>query len=133
MGEIRIGRLVIPSSDVVITVSTPGGPGGQHANTTQSRVVATFDHRHSEALSDTQRARLLSVRATPFSASSSRHRSQLRNKEEALERLTQRLREALVPPTPRRATRPTKSSQVRRLDSKKRQSAKKKDRQIRDD
>ena len=120
--------LVIPAVELVERFSRSSGPGGQGVNTTDSRVELLFEPASSTALDEQQRARLtraLSDRlvAGRISIVASEHRSQLRNRSAARTRLVELLRGALAPPpAARRATRPTKGSQRRRLESKKRRS-----------
>jgi ribosome-associated protein len=116
--------LTIPDGELVERFSKSPGPGGQSVNTTDSRVEREFDVTTSTALTDTQRTRAL--RRWPegrISIAASEHRSQHRNRVAARHRLAERLREALAqPPLPRVPTKPTRGSQRRRLDSKKRRS-----------
>ncbi len=114
--------LSIPLSEVDWRASTPGGPGGQHANRTSSRVEVTFDVARSAALGPRQRARLLERLGPVVRASASDERSQAHNRRLALERLADRLAGALAVRTPRRPTRPTGASQERRLRQKHRRS-----------
>jgi ribosome-associated protein len=110
----------IPATELVERFSRSSGPGGQSVNTTDSRVELEFDVLTSTALSDAQRARVVGRLGTPVVVVASEHRSQHRNRVAARERLASRLRDALLPPPPpRRATKPTKGSQRRRLDAKK--------------
>jgi ribosome-associated protein len=95
---------------------------------TASRVEAVFDVEASEALSDSQKARVLARVGPRVVAIAQDARSQARNRELALERLGDRLERALHVQRPRRATRPTKASKVRRIDAKKRQGQRKRDR-----
>jgi ribosome-associated protein len=113
--------LVIPAGELVERFSRSPGPGGQSVNTTDSRVELAYDVASSTALSQSQRARLLStLPASTITVVASEHRSQHRNRVAARERLAERLRSALAPPpAPRRPTRPTRGSQQRRLDAKK--------------
>jgi len=113
------GRLVIPADEVALRVTTSGGPGGQHANRSLTRVIASFDVEASAVLSSADRARLLEMVGPVVRSSASRFRSQTRNREAALEQLATKIAAALARPAPRRATRPTKSSKVRRVDEKK--------------
>jgi ribosome-associated protein len=117
--HIRPG-LALPLTEVELRTSRSSGPGGQHANVTASRVEAVFDVHASEALSDEQKARIAARLGPRVTASAQDTRSQRRNRELALERLAQRLASALEVRRPRRATRPTKGSQHRRLDAKRR-------------
>jgi ribosome-associated protein len=118
--------LVIPADELVERFSRSAGPGGQGVNTTDSRVELVFDITTSAALRDHQRRRLLERLGSRLVAgrvviAASEHRSQLRNRAAARERLADLLREGLAPPPPpRRPTRPTRGSQQRRLDAKKR-------------
>ncbi len=117
--EIRPG-VTVPLSEVELRTSRSSGPGGQHANVTASRVEAVFDVAASAALTDTQKARISARLGPRVTASAQDTRSQLRNRELALERLAQRLAHALEVRRPRTATRPTKASKRRRVDAKKR-------------
>ena len=108
--------------------SRSGGPGGQHANTSDTRVTVTFDVAASRSLGPRQRARLLERLGPVVRATASDTRSQARNREVALERLRARLEEGLRVVRPRRATKPTKAARTRRLDAKRRQSDRKRDR-----
>ena len=110
----------IPLTEIEFRTSRSSGPGGQHANVTASRVEAVFDVHTSEALSEVQRARVAARLGPRVTASAQDTRSQLRNRELALERLAQRLAHALEVRRPRTATRPTKASKRRRVDAKKR-------------
>ncbi len=112
-------RLVIPSDEVELRVTTSGGPGGQHANRSLTRVVASFRVDGSTALSDAERARLLEKVGTVVRSSAGRFRSQGQNRSAALNQLAQKIAEGLARPAPRRATRPSKGSKVRRVDEKK--------------
>jgi ribosome-associated protein len=112
--------LVIPLSEITWRATTSGGPGGQHANRTLTRVEVQFDVAASTTLGPRQRARLLERLGPVVRASASDSRSQARNRTLALERLASRLSEGLrVDPT-RRPTKPTRSSQVRRVEEKRR-------------
>jgi ribosome-associated protein len=117
--EIRPG-VAIPMSEIELRTSRSSGPGGQHANVTASRVEAVFDVQASEALGDAQKARIAARLGPRVTAAAQDTRSQLRNRELALERLAQRLAHALEVRRPRTATRPTAASKRRRVDAKKR-------------
>ena len=117
--EIR-PHVAIPLDEIELRTSRSSGPGGQHANVTASRVEAVFDVHRSRALSDGQKARIASRLGPRVTASAQDTRSQLRNRELALERLAARLASALEVRRPRTATRPTKASKRRRLDGKRR-------------
>ena len=113
--------LVITGGELVERFSRSPGPGGQSVNTTDSRVELEWDAATSTALTDTQRARLLSRLPTPvIRVVATEHRSQHRNRVAARERLAEQVRTGLAPPPPtRRATRPTRGSKERRLEAKK--------------
>jgi ribosome-associated protein len=117
--QIRPG-VAVPLTEIDLRASRSSGPGGQHANVTASRVEAVFDVAASEALTDSQKARISARLGPRVTASAQDTRSQLRNRELALERLSQRLAHALEVRRPRTATRPTKASKRRRVDAKKR-------------
>jgi ribosome-associated protein len=118
---LHIGRhAAIPLSEIELRTSRSSGPGGQHANVTASRVEAVFDVQASSALSDAQKARITARLGPRVTASAQDTRSQLRNRELALERLAARLASALEVRRPRSKTRPTAASKRRRLDSKRR-------------
>ncbi len=119
---------VIPLDELEWQTSRSGGPGGQHANTSDTRVEVRFDVNASHSLGPRQRARLLERLGPMVRATASDSRSQARNREIALERLRRRLADGLRVERPRRATKPTKAARVRRLDAKRRQSVRKRDR-----
>jgi ribosome-associated protein len=112
--------LDLPLAEIAWRASTPGGPGGQHANRTLSRVEVQFDVTASATLGPRQRARLLQRLGPVVRASASESRSQARNRQLALERLAAKLDDALQIEPTRRRTRPTTSSQVRRVEGKRR-------------
>ena len=116
---IRSG-LALPLSEIELRTSRSSGPGGQHANVTASRVEASFVVADSATLTAEQRARISSKLGPRVTASAQDTRSQHRNRELALERLADRLAHALEVRRPRTKTRPTKASQRRRVDTKKR-------------
>ncbi|HEU4979008.1 MAG TPA: alternative ribosome rescue aminoacyl-tRNA hydrolase ArfB [Solirubrobacteraceae bacterium] len=118
----------IPLREVVLRASRSSGPGGQHANVTASRVEAAFDVAASEALSDAQKARVMARCGPVVRAVAQDARSQLRNRELALERLQARLRRALSVQRARKATRPTAASRARRLEAKRRDAQRKRER-----
>jgi ribosome-associated protein len=122
-GALRVHKaLAIPMSEITWRATTSGGPGGQHANRTLSRVEVQFEIARSSSLGPRQRARLLQRYGAVVRAAASESRSQSRNRQLALERLATRLAEGLrVDPT-RRPTRPTKGSQIRRVEDKRRRS-----------
>ena len=112
--------LAIPLAEVTWRATTSGGPGGQHANRTLSRVEVQFDVAASPTLGPRQRARLLERYGPVVRAAASDSRSQARNRQLALERLAARLDDGLrVDPT-RRPTKPTRGSKIRRVEDKRR-------------
>jgi ribosome-associated protein len=118
---LRVSRsLAIPLDEITWRASTPGGPGGQHANRTASRVEVRFDVEHSPSLAPRQRALLLERLGSVVTASAGDERSQARNRQLALERLSERLGAALRVPRRRRPTTPTAAARARRLDDKRR-------------
>ncbi len=121
--SIRVTRtVVLPLSEVDFRTSRSSGPGGQHAQKTETRVEALFDVERSEALSDAQKRRVLTRAGPVLRAIAQDERSQARNRELAVERLVAQLREALRVPRKRRPTKPSKASIERRLDEKRRRS-----------
>jgi ribosome-associated protein len=112
--------VAIPLTEVELRASRSSGPGGQHANVTASRVEVVFDVQASEALSAAQKARIAARLGPRVTASAQDTRSQLRNRDLALERLAARLAHAREVRRPRTKTRPTAASKRRRLDAKKR-------------
>ncbi len=119
--------LVVPAGELVERFSHASGPGGQGVNTADSRVQLSLDLATTTALNDKQRERAMSVlgdrlTGTLLTITAAEHRSQRRNRAAARERLAHVLRAALTPPTPRRATKPTRASKLRRLADKKRRS-----------
>jgi ribosome-associated protein len=129
---VRAG-LVLPLAEIELRTSRSSGPGGQHANVTASRVEAVFDVAASQTLSDAQKARVTAKLGPRVTASAQDTRSQLRNRELALQRLAERLAHALEVPRPRTATRPTKAGRRRRLEQKKRRGDLKQQRRWRPD
>ena len=115
----------VPLEEIELRISRSSGPGGQHANVTASRVEAVFDVHASQALSAEQKARIGSRLGGRVTAVAQDTRSQHRNRELALERLARRLAGALRVSRPRTKTRPTRASQQRRLEGKKRRGEKK--------
>jgi ribosome-associated protein len=122
--ELR-GGVTIPLAEVELRTSRSSGPGGQHANVTASRVEAVFDVAASSALSERDRARLLERLGPRVSAVAQDARSQLRNRELALERLRAKLDEGLRVQRPRRPTAPSAAARERRLASKRAAAARK--------
>lgn len=109
----------IPQFELVESFSASGGPGGQHANKSATRVELTFDVAASSAFrQEHQRQRVIDRLGTPIRVVVDDERSQRRNRDIAQERLVEKLRGAVAVPKRRRATKPTRGSQRRRLDSK---------------
>lgn len=125
--SIRVTRSVsLPVSEIAIRVSRSSGPGGQHAQKSSTRVEAVFDVEASRALKDTQKRRVLTRTGPVLRAIAQDERSQLRNRELAVERLVEKLRAALAVPRRRVPTRPGAAARERRLSEKKRRSRVKK-------
>ena len=118
----------IPRSEIELRFSRSSGPGGQHAQTSETRVEAIFDVEASEALSDAQKRRVVDKAGPVLRSIAQDERSQLRNRELAIERLVEALREALRVPRKRRPTRPTRAAVERRLEQKRRRSETKRQR-----
>ncbi len=114
------GELSIPVAEIELRASRSSGPGGQHANVTASRVEAAFDVESSPSLTEAQRQRLTQRLGPRVTATAQDTRSQARNRALALERLSARLRAALVVRRARRRTAPTRASRERRLSAKRR-------------
>jgi ribosome-associated protein len=122
--SIQVTRTVaIPVSEIELRFSRSSGPGGQHAQKTETRVEATFDVEASAGLSDAQKARVVRRAGPVLRAVAQDERSQTRNRELAVERLVGALREALKVERRRRPTKPTAASRERRLEQKRRRSA----------
>ncbi len=129
MRDLEVSRqVVVPANELTWRFSRSSGPGGQGVNTTDSRVELTVDVAETSALSPLLRQRALDrlgdrlVDGT-LTVSASEHRSQLRNREAAMARMAELLREAVAPPAaPRKRTRPTKSAREQRLNEKRRRS-----------
>jgi ribosome-associated protein len=125
--SIRVRRgLAIPLDEIRLRTSRSSGPGGQHAQKTETRVEATFDVDASPTLSDEQKARIRAKLGPVVRTVAQDERSQSRNRELALERLADTLRDALRIERPRRPTTPSKASQERRLGEKRARSRTKK-------
>jgi ribosome-associated protein len=128
--ELSVGHgVTIPLSEITLRTSRSSGPGGQHANVTASRVEALFDVLASPSLSDEQRARVLARAGERVVAVAQDERSQARNRELALERLAERIDQALAVPRSRRPTRPSAAARARRLEDKRRAGERKRERQ----
>jgi ribosome-associated protein len=127
---IRItGTLALDPAEIHESFVRASGPGGQHVNTTSSAVQLRFDVRRSASLPPDVRARLERLAGSRLTHDgvlvlhAQGHRSQLRNREEALARLVALVRAAARPPTPRKPTRPSKAVKRRRVDDKKKHGA----------
>jgi ribosome-associated protein len=107
-------------SEIEIRVSRSSGPGGQHAQKSSTRIEAVFDVEASSALTDTQKRRVVARSGAVLRAVAQDERSQARNREFAVERLVEKLREALAVPRRRVATTPTAAARKRRLEEKRR-------------
>lgn len=127
-------RLLVPAEELRIEYARSGGPGGQNVNKVETKVVLRFSVRASRVLGERRRALLeerLAGRLTregEIVVHASRFRERSRNEEDARERLAALLREALVVPRERRATRPTRGAVERRLQEKRRRSEAKRER-----
>jgi ribosome-associated protein len=126
--------LRLPLAELEFRASRSGGPGGQHVNTSSTRVELWWDVANSPTLSDEQRRRLVDRLATRLDGKgrlrvvAGGSRSQLRNREEATERLRQMVAAALVVPKARKRTRPSRATKAGRLEEKRRRAAVKRDR-----
>lgn len=129
------GTKRIPEREIEVERVRSGGPGGQHVNKVATKIVLRFAPGLSSAFSPEERERVLRAVATKLTLrgelviQANEHRSAERNLEAARARLAGMLRQALVRPKIRRATRPTRASGLRRLDAKRRASDRKRDRQ----
>lgn len=120
-GRLRISRTcVIDSDELEWRFSASGGPGGQHANTSNTRVELLFDVEASPSLGPRQRARIIERIGPRVRVVASERRSQHQNRELAIERLTERLAAALHIDPPRVATRPSRAAKRARVDDKRR-------------
>jgi len=115
-------RLAIPLAEIDLRTSRSSGPGGQHAQKTETRVEAVFDVAASLTLTDAQKSRLEAKAGPIVRAVAQDERSQLRNRELALQRLAEAIREGLRVERRRRRTKPTPASRERRLDEKRQRS-----------
>jgi ribosome-associated protein len=125
------GTCAIPLDELEWRFSGPGGPGGQHANTSNTRVEVRFDVEASPSLTPSQRARLLDRFGPVVRVVAAGTRSQARNRELALARLRERLADALRTPRARRATVPTAGARRRRIEAKRRRGDLKRQRRMR--
>ena len=126
--------LALPDEEISFATSRSGGPGGQNVNKLETRVTVRFDLAGSAALSEEQRARLRERLATRITkdgvlhVTSQRHRSQMANRDAAIERFVELVGEALREEVPRKKTRPSRAAKARRLDEKRRRSGRKRER-----
>ncbi len=124
----------IPVSEISWKFGPAGGPGGQHANRSNTRVEATLDLVSAQGIDESIRELLVAKLGSVVKVTVDRHRSQFRNRELALKRIESQLQEALIKETPRRPTKPKRSSVERRLKNKRKQSERKANRrQVWDD
>ncbi len=112
--------VTLPLEEVQLRFSRSSGPGGQHAQRSETRVEALLDVEASRALTDAQKRRVLARAGPVIRAIAQDERSQLRNRQLAIDRLVETLREALKVPRQRRRTKPTAASRERRLEQKRR-------------
>ena len=128
--------LVLPDEELSFATSRSGGPGGQNVNKLETRVTLRFDLAGSPSLSDEQKARLRERLATRITragilhVTAQKHRSQSANREAAVERFTELLREALREETPRKKTRIPRAVHRRRVEDKKRRGQRKQERRL---
>ena len=121
--SIRVNsRIAVPLTEVAVRTSRSSGPGGQHAQKTETRVEVVFDVLASEVLTDAQKDRVVGRVGPVLRAVAQDERSQARNRELALERLATQLRDALRVRRARRPTKPTGAAVERRLEEKRRRS-----------
>ena len=113
------GSCRVAMHELVWRFSGSGGPGGQHANTSNTKVDLSFDIENSASLGPRQRERMTDRLGSVVRVTASDTRSQTRNRELALERMREKLQDALRVETPRRATKPSKTAKQARVDSKK--------------
>ena len=131
--------LAIPRAELEAKATRAGGPGGQHVNTSSTRIELRWNVRASRAPSEVQRERLLERLAPRLDGEgavrvvASEFRSQRQNREAAEARLTEMVRKALLVPKSRRPTKPSRAAKAKRLDEKRRQSEKKQQRRRADD
>ena len=138
MGLVINRQVELPEDELEVESARSGGPGGQNVNKVASKVILRFQPATSRALNDAQKALLAErlahrlTRKGELVLHSSSHRERSRNLEAARARMAALLADALRPPTPRKATKPSRSSKRRRLESKRHRSAAKRDRRTRD-
>jgi ribosome-associated protein len=120
--------LEVPAAELSWRFSASGGPGGQHVNTSNTRAEVIWDIAASPSVSESVREQLVRRLGPVLSVTASDRRSQIRNRELAVDRLVERVRDALHEPAARRPTRPTLASKRRRLEAKRRQGDRKQQR-----
>jgi ribosome-associated protein len=129
--SIRVTRsVVLPLSEVRFRTSRSSGPGGQHAQKSETRVEALFDVEASQALTEAQKRRVVGRAGRVLRAIAQDERSQTRNRELAVDRLVEQLRTALRVERRRVPTKPTAASRERRLAQKRRRSETKRRRRL---
>lgn len=116
--HLRVGRLNIPLAEIEIRAMRSSGPGGQHANKTESRIEVAFDVESSATLGPVQKRRVAAKAGGIVTAVAQDARSQTRNRELALDRLAAKLESALKVDPKRKATKPSKAAKERRLKAK---------------
>ncbi|MDQ6887036.1 MAG: aminoacyl-tRNA hydrolase [Gemmatimonadota bacterium] len=133
--DLRIDdRLTIPRGELVTRATRSGGPGGQHVNRSSTRIELVWDLGASQVVDDALRSRLTARLGSRVDSEgkvrvvSSEHRSQLRNRQSAEERLAEVIRRALITPKKRKPTRPSRAAKQARLSDKRRRSDRKRDR-----
>lgn len=131
--EIRVtNRVVIPGSELSLSFARSGGPGGQHVNKTETKVLLRWNAEASAALNEQDlaliRKRLRLTTEGDLLLQVETHRDQKRNIEEALVRFEKTVRQAIERPKPRKKTKPSRAARQRRLDDKKRRSTRKQER-----
>jgi ribosome-associated protein len=129
MDGLKVGRFTVPEAEIQETFTTSGGPGGQHANRSETAVELRFDLAGSDAFPPTEKGVMLDRLGAVVVVTASESRSQWRNRSAARRRLVARLEQALRTSKQRRPTKPTRAARQNRLESKRRQSEKKRLRQ----
>ena len=117
--------VTLPLSEIELRFSRSSGPGGQHAQRSETRVEAVFDVEASGALSESQKRRVQRKAGPVLRAIAQDERSQWRNRELAVERVAAQLREALRVERPRVPTKPSAASRAQRLEDKRRRAQQK--------
>ncbi|MDP4198283.1 MAG: alternative ribosome rescue aminoacyl-tRNA hydrolase ArfB [Bacteroidota bacterium] len=131
-------RLQIPLAEIEISFTRSSGPGGQHVNKTSTRAEIAFDLAHSPSIPEADRAWMMGRLQSKLDTEGKLHiaaqeyRSQLRNRQAAIDRLEALLQQAILRPKKRKKSKPTRSAVERRLSSKKRESEKKRERRTRE-